>query len=132
MNCYSLLYSSMKAKIDHCANEPNIEISKNTISVNQEIFHESVLFDSTWYHRAVSLPNIEDWIKHPYKKDVLTIITGYNITPSHRLFDLFWSNHIPVDILSLKSAIRQAKMLQIEKKDYQLLIYSESSGYETK
>ena len=122
----------MKAKIDNCTKEPNIEINKRIISINQDIFHESILFENTWNHRTMSLPNIEAWIQHPWKKSVISIVTGYNIKPSHRLLDLFWVNNIPVDILSLRSAVRQAKMLQIEQKDYQFLIYYESSGNETK
>lgn len=114
----------MKANQDLFPDAPIIEFSENEILVDSKAYTCSLLFDSNWEPIEIGSIGVTEWLQSPMQKTCIQIISGRNPSPSPMILDLFWRKSIPVEILVLKSAVRQAQLLQTAKTPYQLLLFN--------
>lgn len=113
----------MKTNQETIPKTPTISVENNLITINKQSFHHSVLLDQNWSITDPKLTTPEEWIASPLRKPVAQIIAWPNLKPTPHLLDQFWDVEMTIELLTLSSAIKQAKSLIGSHEDFQLLIF---------
>lgn len=121
MNLIILAYI-MKGNHTELKPSPLIEISAHVILIDGKSYTSSILIESDWEISEVEILRLEDWIEHPKRRAVPLILSYPNIHPDPKILDIFWAQHIPVEILSLQPALELIKLFIAEQRDYQAII----------
>ena len=116
----------MKTNQETIAQAPIIAIKDDHIIINQQSYTDSVLLDHHW---SITIPKVqspEEWLTHSLRQPVAQIISWPNLKPAPKLLDQFWDAGMSVELLTLTSAIKQAKSLIGSNEEFQLLIFAKN------
>ena len=112
----------MKATHTTLPTIPQIEFSDDKILVNGEAHTKSILFSPTWEMEIIDIDTPRQWLTHEKRMDCAQLLTWDNASPSPEILDLYWKKNIPVDIMTISSAIQTAKILSGDGTLYQFVI----------
>lgn len=121
----------MKTNQETIPSSPNISIKDEQIIINQQSFNECVLLNHQWSIIDPEIKSPIEWLTSPLRLPVAQIISWPKLKPTPSLLDQFWDAGMTVELLTLTSAIKQAKSLIGSHEDFQLLIFAknyDSSG----